>query len=100
MTIKTETFSSYIEYLDRMKANESSSTEVNVQRDSLHDDIVKLQLDLELPKNVFEFITWYCYLANIEPSRFIYSLIIHSLSELIYETRWDDESAFSDIGVR
>ncbi len=83
-----------------MKANERSSTEINVQKETVDEDIVKLQLDLELPKNVFEFLKWYCYLANIEPSRFIYSLIIHSLSELIYETRWDDESAFSDIGVR
>lgn len=83
-----------------MKVNEHSSTEINVQKETLDENIVKLQLDLELPKNVFEFLKWYCYLANIEPSRFIYSLIIHSLSELVYETRWDDESVFNDIGVR
>ena len=83
-----------------MKAHENNSTEIHVQKDSLDELVVKLHLDLELPKNVFEFLKWYCYLANIEPSRFIYSLILHSLSELIYETKWDDESAFHDIGVR
>lgn len=87
-------------YLHIMKSDEHNIGEVHIQKDSLDEHVVKLQLDLELPKNIFEFLKWYCYLANIEPSRFIYSLILHSLSELIYETKWDDESAFHDIGVR
>ena len=79
----------------------SQNTDVRSIDETLTKDSIKLQVDLEIPKSLFHFITWYCHLANLEPSQFIYSLIMHSLTDLIITSEWEDyKDIYKNIGVR
>lgn len=78
-----------------------SQKEFLVRDNPDNEDIVDVALNLELPRSLLNFISWYCCLANIEPSKFIYSLILHSLTELVYKTEFEDYSdVFKNLGVR
>jgi len=79
----------------------SQNTDVRVRDETLTQDLVKIQIDLEIPKSLFHFITWYCHFANLEPSQFIYSLIMHSLTDLVVTSEWEDyKDIYKNIGVR
>ena len=87
--------------VDRECEVSSQDPDVRVREDASDLDQVDIQIDFKIPKSLFNFITWYCHFANLEPSRFIYSLIMHSLTELVYKSEWEDyEEVFKNIGVR
>jgi hypothetical protein len=72
-----------------------------VRENPSNKELVEIVLKLDLPKSLLNFISWYCCFANIEPSKFIYSLILHSLTELVYKTEFEDYSdVFKNLGVR
>ncbi|MBN1683133.1 hypothetical protein JW865_06240 [Candidatus Bathyarchaeota archaeon] len=47
---------------------------------------IKLQVNIDLPESFYNIINSFCELANITQSEFINSLIVNSLTELVYAT--------------
>jgi hypothetical protein len=53
-------------------------------------DIIDVFLSVSLSKKVIDFIIRYCNIINSDPSEFFYSLIMHSIFQLINNVE-DDE---------
>ena len=56
---------------------------MSVKKEILSDEHVYLNIGLKIPRFLYNFIFDYCEMANLDPSSFFYSLLLHSLEELL-----------------
>ena len=63
-------------------------------------DVIDVLVKVSLPKNVLNFIIYYCELSNIDVDAFMLSLFMNSVSELLESIENDSiKKVFKNIGV-
>ena len=60
----------------------------------------QLSLKINIPKSISFFINWYCQLTNIKHEEFVYSMILHSMTDLMNEIQYEEKmKVFLNLGV-